>query len=102
MAEYRTCKLCGFSGKRCGITNHLKAKHPNEFSANRQNATETLTSPISPTYKPAVTKLRLSKNFATICTHPETEAVKQPNGQTWHYCTKCNLLIMIDESANYP
>jgi len=31
MAELLECLLCGYKTVRCGMTNHLKSKHPLDF-----------------------------------------------------------------------
>lgn len=36
MAELLECRLCGYKTVRCGMTNHLKNKHPSEW-ANENN-----------------------------------------------------------------
>ena len=33
MAELLECRLCGFKTVRCGMTNHLKSKHPISFDS---------------------------------------------------------------------
>jgi hypothetical protein len=32
MAELLECLVCGYKTVRCGMTNHLKAQHPNEYA----------------------------------------------------------------------
>jgi len=43
MAQLLKCKLCGFKTVRCGMTNHLKAKHREEFVESHYDVDELAT-----------------------------------------------------------